>query len=116
VILLLALLLVLLFDISGWSAVAVLIGACVLEAGEIFFLRRWSKRIDRRQPARSPGEQLVGLTGEVVTPCRPDGQVRVRGELWAAICAAGADPGTTIRVDSVDELTVHVSAQPEGAT
>jgi membrane protein implicated in regulation of membrane protease activity len=110
VILLLALLVVLLFGVSGWAAVAVLLVACVLEAGELLFLRRWSRRIDRRQPAKSPDEQLVGLTGEVVTPCRPDGQVRVRGELWAATCEAGADAGTRVRVESVDELTVRVSA------
>jgi membrane protein implicated in regulation of membrane protease activity len=35
--------------------------------------------------------------------------VRVRGELWEARCDAGADPGDTVRIDALDELTLVVS-------
>jgi membrane protein implicated in regulation of membrane protease activity len=108
-ILLLALLLFFLLDLSGTTAVVFLAGACVLEVGEIWFLRRWSKRLERKQPPVQPDEELIGMVGEVVTPCRPRGQVRVRGELWSAICASGAEPGAEVRVEAVDELSLVVA-------
>jgi membrane protein implicated in regulation of membrane protease activity len=48
------------------------------------------------------------MLAEVVSACRPDGQVRLRGELWAATCDAGADPGASVRVRSVDGLRLRV--------
>lgn len=108
-ILLVAFVVVLLFQIGGTAAVAVLVVAAVLEVGEIVVLRRWSRRLDKKLPPQDPRDELVGLTGKVVTACRPDGQVRVRGELWEATCAAGADTGTSVRVEAVDGLTIRVA-------
>jgi membrane protein implicated in regulation of membrane protease activity len=54
-------------------------------------------------------EALVGKTARVVAPCRPDGRVRVEGELWRARCEAGADVGESVRVVSVEELTLEVA-------
>jgi membrane-bound serine protease (ClpP class) len=108
-ILLLAVILILLLSVGGTTAVAILVVACILEAGELLFLRRWSRRIEHEQPAVSPDEELIGLLGEVVTPCRPTGQVRVRGELWSATCPSGAESGATVRVEGVDGLTIHVA-------
>ena len=96
--------------IGGAWAVALLVVAALLEVVEIILLRRWSKHLARQHPPQSPDEQLVGLLAEVVTPCRPVGQVRVRGEIWEANCAAGAAEGTSVRVDSVESLTLFVSA------
>lgn len=108
-ILLLALLVVFLFQISGTEAIVLLVVAGCLEAVELMALRRWSKRLDRQHPAVQPDQQLVGLIGEVVTPCRPKGQVRVRGELWEATCPSGAETGASVRVQSVDSLTLVVA-------
>ena len=41
--------------------------------------------------------------------CRPEGQVRIKGELWQARCEAGADVGDTVRVERLDGLTLVVS-------
>lgn len=108
-ILLLAIVVVLLFQIGGTAAVAVLVIAAVLEVGEIALLRKWSRRLDKELPPQQPQDELVGLTGKVVTACRPDGQVRVRGELWEATCAVGADIGASVRVEGVDGLTIRVA-------
>jgi membrane-bound serine protease (ClpP class) len=108
-ILLLAVVLIILFRVGGSAAIAILVVACILEAGELLFLRRWSRRLEHEQPALSPDDELIGLLGEVVTPCRPTGQVRVRGELWAAICPSGAESGATVRVERVDGLTIQVA-------
>jgi membrane protein implicated in regulation of membrane protease activity len=44
----------------------------------------------------------------VITDCRPLGQVRVDGEIWAARCVSGADVGTAVRVEGLEGLTLLV--------
>jgi membrane protein implicated in regulation of membrane protease activity len=61
------------------------------------------------ETAGRPAHELIGRVGEVVTACRPSGQVRVRGEFWAAICAAGAEPGASVRVTAVDDHLLTVT-------
>ena len=95
--------------IGGAAAIALLVVAAILEVVEIILLRRWAKHLHRQIPPKSPDEQLIGLVGEVVTPCRPLGQVRVRGEIWEANCDAGAAQGTSVRVERVESLTLFVS-------
>lgn len=108
-ILLLAILLVVLVPLAApWNAVAIIAG-CLLEIVEIVALRRWSGRLGRRLRPTTGADAMVGARGTVVTACRPAGQVRVRGELWAARCEAGADEGDAVRVDEVDELELVVS-------
>jgi membrane protein implicated in regulation of membrane protease activity len=36
-------------------------------------------------------ETLIGREAVVTTACRPNGQVRLDGELWEARCEAGVD-------------------------
>jgi membrane protein implicated in regulation of membrane protease activity len=106
---LLILLIVLLAGVAWpWSAVLLAV-AVVLETVEIVLLRRWAGRLERRRRHVDPDEELIGSIAEVVRACRPDGQVRVRGELWQAACAAGADEGDLVRVDAVHELDLVVS-------
>jgi membrane-bound serine protease (ClpP class) len=105
----LTLIVVALANIGGPWAVALLVAAAIAELGEIVLLRRWAKRLDKRHRAKGPEEQLIGLVAEVVTPCRPQGQVRVRGEIWEAVCAAGAPQGSSVRVERVEALTLYVS-------
>jgi membrane protein implicated in regulation of membrane protease activity len=100
---------ILLASIGGPWAFVLLALAVVAEGVEIVLLRRWAKHLDQRRRSRSPEEQLVGLIAEVVTPCRPRGQVRVRGELWEARCEAGAGEGASVRIERVESLTLFVS-------
>ena len=76
-----------------WGYAGVAAGGLV-EVGEAVFWWRWTHR---RRPAVGP-EALVGALGVVVEPCRPDGSVRVHGELWAARCEPGVDAGMPVRV------------------
>ena len=66
--------------------------ACFL--GEPAF---WHRRVRGSRAVVGP-QTLVGEQGTVVSPCRPAGQVRVQGEIWAAHCDAGADVGETVEV------------------
>jgi membrane protein implicated in regulation of membrane protease activity len=85
----------------GWTIVGV---AFLAEIGEVVFWYRWS----RRRRARVGTETFVGRCATVVLPCRPDGQVRIDGELWQARCADGADPGDEVRIEGVEGLTLLV--------
>jgi membrane-bound serine protease (ClpP class) len=75
-----------------------------IELGEAGF---WIRLSRRRQPAIG-AESLVGAVGVAASECRPRGRVRVRGELWQAICDDGVDPGDPVVVEGVSGLTLHV--------
>jgi len=89
-----------------WGLVAILAGLTI-ELGEAWL---WVY-LSRRRRAVTGAEGLVGRTAKVVEPCRPDGRVRVHGELWQAHCARGAEVGQSVRVRSVQDLLLHV--EPE---
>jgi membrane protein implicated in regulation of membrane protease activity len=95
---------------SPWSwfgfAVCVILGV-----GELFL---WNRKV-RGQPIRGGSETLVGELGVAVTPCRPLGQVRVRGSIWAARSDTGVDEGQAVRVVDRKELTLIVEPSAEPA-
>jgi membrane protein implicated in regulation of membrane protease activity len=82
----------------------VLIGGIVLEIGEVI----WGRKLARRWRPQTGAEAMVGMQGEVVETCRPDGRVHVNGELWDATCPAGADVGDTVTVARVEGLRLFV--------
>jgi membrane-bound serine protease (ClpP class) len=83
----------------------VLIGAAgIVEIGESYV---WM-RISRRHRIKMGAETLIGALAEVVAACRPEGQVRIQGELWRARCEEGADPGDRVRVVAREDLTLLV--------
>jgi membrane protein implicated in regulation of membrane protease activity len=86
-----------------WNVVG---GTCafVLFLGELSF---WHRRV-RDQPKKVGAQNLIGQTATVVSPCRPKGQVRIGGEIWAARCPGGVDHGDTVRVVDRDGLTLIV--------
>jgi len=67
----------------------------------------WNRTVRRRRKEVGV-HRLVGQIGKVRVTCRPVGQVFVAGELWRAHCAEGADAGESVRVTSVNELTLDV--------
>ena len=89
---------------SRWT-IPLVAGATVLEVAETWFW--WT--ISHRGRPKVGVETLVGAEAEVVTPCRPRGQVRVAGELWQASCAEGANPGEQVRVVEVRGLELVVA-------
>lgn len=87
-----------------WGLAAVIVAA-VIEIAEFFFWIWLSKR----RGVQAGWETLLGKTAKVASTCRPEGQVRVEGELWKARCEAGADVGESVRVAAVDGLTLEVT-------
>jgi membrane-bound serine protease (ClpP class) len=67
----------------------------------------------RRGHAQVGAETLVGKAGQVITRCAPLGQVKLDGEIWAARCDSTAEVGETVRVRSVEGLTLVVDRGSE---
>lgn len=103
---LLAILLAIFFLPPYWGLVAIVTGLTI-ELGEAWL---WV-HLSRRRRAVTGAEGLIGRRARVVDPCRPNGRVRVHGELWNAHCARGAEVGQPVRVASVEDLVLHV--EPE---
>ena len=91
-----------------WNLVVLGLGV-VAEVGEVI----WGRRLAKRWRPRTGAEALVGMRAEVVLPLRPRGQVRVNGELWQAVCEAGAEVGDAVVVRRVDSLTLIVEPAPD---
>ncbi|HET7855784.1 MAG TPA: NfeD family protein [Gaiellaceae bacterium] len=93
---------------TGWG-IALVTAAALVELGEAGF---WIW-LSRRRKAVTGAEALVGSRAVVVRDCRPDGQVRVDGELWRARCADGAGVGDEVVVERLDaDLTLVVAKDP----
>jgi membrane-bound serine protease (ClpP class) len=88
---------------SPWGFVAIGVGAA-LDIAETGTFLWWSKR----RKASVGVETLVGRRGVAVGDLRPEGQVRVNGEIWKARCAGGCDARTAVVVRAVDGLTLEV--------
>jgi len=106
-VLLIVAIVLLIFLSSPWSWIAFAI--CMVGfVGELGFWRHRTKGIEVHVGA----ETLIGKTGRVVEPCRPDGMVEIEGTLWKARCAEGADAGQTVRVVDRTELLLTVRPEP----
>ncbi|MFQ5353232.1 MAG: nodulation protein NfeD, partial [Candidatus Binatia bacterium] len=68
---------------------------------------------DRRRPAATGAEGLVGEIGSAVTAIHTSGKVRVHGEFWNATSAEPVEQNCRVRIVAVDGLTVRVTRQQE---
>ena len=67
----------------------------------------------RRRPAKGGQEELIGSEARVVEDFEGKGHVRLMGERWNARSARPLVKGQTVRVASVDGLTVEVEPLEE---
>jgi membrane protein implicated in regulation of membrane protease activity len=101
--LLVAIILAFVFLPWPWSLAAIL-GGLAIETVEV----TWGLRLARRWRPRTGAEAMIGDEAEVVTACRPVGEVKVRGERWRARCDEGADVGERVRIERIEGLTLVV--------
>lgn len=101
--LVLAILAAILWLDSPWDVIAVA-AAAIFELAEAGFFIWYSKR----RKIATGAEALPGSRGVVTVACRPEGQVRVLGEIWRARCEDGADPGDEVVVERLDPELVLV--------
>jgi membrane-bound serine protease (ClpP class) len=86
-----------------WGVAAVAAGLAI-EIGESA-LWIW---LSKRRRAQVGAEALLGAVAEVVSECRPEGNVRVAGELWRARCERGANAGERVTIRALEGLTLVV--------
>ena len=94
-------------DIDYAVAWPVVVGAAATNALLLVGLLGMILRVRRRQVVTG-AEQMIGLEGSVVDWQDGRGRIRVHGEVWSARAAAPLPPGTPVRVERRDGLTLHV--------
>jgi len=93
-----------------WNVVGFAVGL-ICFGGEVVF---WNRTV-RRHQAATGADTLIGKTGTTVTDCRPDGQVRLGGEIWKARCDEGADKDAAVIVTGRKGLTLVVARGVSGS-
>jgi membrane protein implicated in regulation of membrane protease activity len=93
----------------GWG-IALVTVAAVIEVAEVGF---WIRFL-RRYRIVTGKEALIGTSAEVIESCDPRGRVRLRGEIWHAECASGAQVGDPVTVTGVHGLTLEVERNGKG--
>jgi membrane-bound ClpP family serine protease len=85
----------------------------VTDIFEIFIWLRW-----RNRRSITGSDTLVDQHGEAMGPLDPEGQVKLRGQIWKARASEPVARGEWVKVDAVDGLTLLVSRSegPYGAT
>lgn len=59
---------------------------------------------------------LRGIRGWALTDCRPDGQVRIKGQTWKAHCPEGAARRDEVVVRGLEGLCLQIGpARPAAA-
>jgi membrane protein implicated in regulation of membrane protease activity len=98
-----------LFVFPPWLGLTAVATAIVVEVAEVGF---WVRFL-RRYRVRTGTEGLIGSTAEVIEACDPRGRVRLRGEIWHAVCDPGAAVGERVTVTAVEGLTLRVERPAE---
>lgn len=88
--------------------VVFLVFAALFEVFEVFL---WIKFL-RRYRVTTGAEGMVGERAEAISPLDPEGQVRLRGEIWNARSSAPVPDGGEVRIAAVDGLTLVVDPDP----
>lgn len=79
-------------------------GLLLTDVFQIAIWLRW-----RKKKSITGIESLVGQGGRAVTTLDPDGQVRVRGQLWSAHASERVEVGDDVTVTAVDGLKLEVA-------
>jgi membrane-bound serine protease (ClpP class) len=98
-------------DVPGFAINTGLIAGMGLGAALTFFAIVYLAARSHRKPRVSGTESLVGLDAESIADfSNGHGRVHVEGEDWSAVGEDSIRSGDTVRISSVDGLTLHVSA------
>ena len=90
--------------LDGVWRVALIAVVVLVELAEIGLWLKW-----RKVRSTTGAEGLLGSHGTALTDCAPDGQVKVKGQIWKARCRDGARAGEGIEVIAVEGLRLDVA-------
>ena len=93
------------FAVISWEVILVVV---LLSAAFFLFAIGMGVKAQRRKPTTGM-QGLIGEIGETMSDLRPEGQVKVHGEIWNALSLDGTvKKGTKVRVEEVENLKVKV--------
>jgi membrane-bound serine protease (ClpP class) len=98
-----------LFFIPDPWRVVILVVAAMIEVLEVFF---WIKFL-RRYRVTTGAEGMLGELAVAMSALEPEGNVRVRGEIWNARSSGPVAEGAEVRVAAVDGLTLVVHPETQ---
>jgi membrane-bound serine protease (ClpP class) len=90
--------------LDGWLRYAVIAGGALIEIAEITVWLRW-----RNVAAKSGVETMIGMTGVTITDCDPDGQIKIKGQIWKAHANEKIDAGEPVRITGIDGLLLTIA-------
>jgi membrane protein implicated in regulation of membrane protease activity len=96
--------LIAIFFLEGVGRYALIAAVALLELAEIGLWLKW-----RNVTSSTGAESLVGMFGVALSDCKPDGQVKVKGQIWKARCDEGVGAGEGVSVVAVDGLRLDVA-------
>lgn len=91
-------------------ATSLIISVAIVISGFLILVIRAVHRVHRIRPVTGK-ESIIGDIAVVSSILKPEGQVKISGELWAAVSETGKDikKGIKVAVNSIDGLTLIVS-------
>lgn len=99
-----------LFFIPDPWRVVILVIAAMIEVAEVFL---WIKFL-RRYRVTTGAEGMIGERAEAMDPLDPEGNVRLRGEIWNARSSVPVPAGAEVRIAAVEGLTLVVEPEASG--
>ena len=79
-------------------------GLLVVDVFEIYIWLRW-----RKQRSMTGAEGIVGARGTALTDCDPEGQVKVKGQIWKAWAADPVHANDDVVVTGVDGIRLNIA-------
>ena len=87
-----------------------IVGSAVASAGLIFLVIGAAAKA-RRRPTVTGAEEMLAARGTVIDWSGDRGNIRIRGEIWAARGNAAFKPGDNVKVASRDGLTLVIERE-----
>jgi len=96
-------------EVAGAVVKGIVIGVVAILAVILVLVRRAMKK-----PVAVGKEELMGKVGVATTDLAPEGLVKLKGELWTAVCEEHAKKGEEVVVRRVDGVKLIVERCREG--
>ena len=98
-------------DVPGFEVYVPLIGSIAAVSAMLFLFVGMMMMRARRRAVVSGPEEMIGMTGEVVSWSGQSGRVRTHGEVWQARGTSELAPGSQVRIRQLDGLVLLVDAE-----
>lgn len=95
-------------EVEGYTVSMALVVSVAVAAAALFSATVLLAVRQRSRPVVSGREEMIGATAEALEAFAESGQVRAHGEIWSARADEAIAEGQTLRIKSIDGLTLEV--------